>query len=216
MKKISLVLLCLVATGIVACSEESEETTGIVLSSEITARSISSLYDSIARLEDTEDQLLIASTLTPKQKMDMWQIKLSNFEQNNSLTQQQTDFIEGLKLALQNESLFDERSPERASFPAGTYLENAKSLFGVEAGGYLLTRVENINHRLEKIAESGAIERGPVRSCTCESDGECYRITGVELWGVQWEYGTCPSGGCYVRTYFFGLWESSNTGRCKY
>jgi len=183
---------------------------------------IEDTFNKIVSLNDTNEQILAASTLSPEDKLSLWIYKLENFKENNSLTSEQINFINSLISEL-NQNLFDEKSNLRIEFlqnRSDEIMQNAKNLFGEKEGWYLLTKVENINHRIARINALNEIEKEgdmskALRSCTCESSSECVRVTGISVWWVSWEYGTC-GGNCYTRTYFFGLWESDNTGRCKY
>ncbi len=181
------------------------------------------IYKSIISLNDLEEQRLAFATLNPSQRFSVWMLKLDNFKKNNSLNKVQSNFINELQSELKV-SLFtdnNDNNNEKINFKATRkeyFLNKAISLFGVNEGRYLLTKVENINQTIDKL-NNGIIANkfaGPgLRSCNCEGNSECVRLTGISIWGISWEYGTCPSGGCYVQVYL-GIWESDNTGRCSY
>lgn len=184
------------------------------------AEEIVQTYNSIIEINDTGEQRLVASALSSEDKFSLWQYKLDNFKNNNNLSVAQINFINDLKRDL-TELVFVENSDARKEFilnKKNEYMTNAKLLFGENEGRYLLTKVENINHRIEKITADNnrVVSGGPIRKCDCESNSECWRLTGVSVWGLSWEYGNCSNNTCTVEVYLFGLWESSNIGRCTY
>ncbi|MGV9003022.1 bacteriocin fulvocin C-related protein [Flavobacterium sp.] len=184
---------------------------------------IEEIFNKIVELDDTNEQILAASTLAAEDKLSLWQYKLNNFKSKNDLHEIQITYIDELLSKLKVE-YFIEGSNERKEFlenMSKIYMLKAKSLFGENEGWYLLTKVENINNRIDKLNLNSEIPvdenlaRG-IKTCTCVSDSECVRLTGASVWGLSWEYGTCGGSACYVQTYFFGLWESDNNGRCIY
>lgn len=185
------------------------------------------IYQNIISLNDLEEQRLAFATLNPSQRYNVWMLKLENFKNNNSLSQEQNTFIYELQSELKVELFTDikENNSEKINFKVKRkeyYLNKAIALFGINEGKYLLTKIENINQTIDKLKSglilnslSGKKAPDPIRSCDCEKSSECVRLTGVSWIGLSWEYGTCPSGGCYVQVYL-GIWESDNRGRCSY
>jgi hypothetical protein len=219
MRKLS--ILIILTCFLYSCSDDSDIKNSTNSLNFTIKNNTCSVYDSIASLDDTDDQLLVASALSPNEKMNLWQCKLDHFKNTNTLSTNQLDFINKLELKLSNEEIFIENSKTRADFISTektALMNEAQTLFGQNEGWYLLTKVENITHRVAKLPYT--IEPmpggGTIKACGCQKDSDCVRLTGISIWGVSWQYGTCPAGGCYVQTYFFGIWESDNIGRCKY
>lgn len=226
--KRGILMICLTLLySFYSCSndETSNDELGNSNTTNITARQsaeeIAKTYTSIIEINDLSDQTLIASALSSEDKFSLWQYKLDNFKNNNNLNIEQINFINHLKIDL-NENVFVENSVAKNEFilnKKDTYMTNAKLLFGEKEGEYLLTKVENINHRIERIVtgnnrlDSGI--GGPIKNCNCENDSECWRWTGVSVWGLSWEYGTCSNVTCYQEVYLF-VWHSNNDGRCTY
>lgn len=207
-----------------SCDNEINEQESGLKSNSVSARmcqnEIAALYQTIIAKVDVDDQILAASTLSSEDKYSLWIHKLDEFSGKNSLSSEQNLFIENLKSEL-NEDLFLENSDARNRFideRSSILMESAKDLFGDNEGWYLLTKVENINHRIDRFNNGFTInneEGGVLRACNCAGDSGCRRITGVSIVGFSWEYGTC-GGSCYAREYFWGLWESDDDGRCRY
>lgn len=225
MKRISTLLLAsLLLTAIISCEKDNLETSENKTKNSIeifnrTSQENLDFYDSIVAL-DTEDQKLVFATLSPKERNEIWHIKLKNFKDKNLLNNDQITFIDELSSEL-NENLFtnkDIQNSEKLDFIKNRkdyFFNKAKNLFGENEGWYLLTKIENINHAISKLDKLPSGGGGPIRSCECEKSRECTRLTGISLDGLSWEYGNCSNGGCYVQVYF-GIWESDNTGRCSY
>lgn len=186
------------------------------------------LYNSIIEL-NFDEQRVALTTLNPNQRYNIWLLKLQNFKENNLLNKNQLNLINDLQSDL-NEKLFtnnDEKNKEKLIFlneKRDFYLNKAIELFGKNEGIYLLTKIENINQTIikikdkiktDKVTQNSSNSKNAVRSCNCEKDRECIRLTGVGLDGFSWEWGTCTNSNCYVQVYF-GLWESDNIGRCIY
>lgn len=185
------------------------------------------IYNSIISLENTSDQKLAFAVLTPNERLGVMKLKFINFRDNNTLNEEQLAFVNEVYDLLRVE-LFTENHSERIHFieeESENYMERSKSLFGEDEGWYLLAQVENINQRIDILNSGGVYNTSqsdgnpPISACDCAKSSECKRITGVAIglrqFSLEWEYGTCPYGDCYVRS-FFGLWESSNNGRCSY
>lgn len=191
-----------------------------IVNSKLSLDEIKDVYNNIIKIDDTDEQVLAASTLSPEEKLALWEYKLQNFKSNNNLNQAQNDFVNEL-LSVLTEKHFVAGSAERTEFLnnlSSNYMSRARDLFGQNEGWYLLTKVENINHRIDRFNNNNGsinVESGGIRACNCEPNDTCARINSVSVWGIGWEYGRC-GGGCYVREYFWGLWESDDTGRCNY
>lgn len=134
----------------------------------------------------------------------------------------QIEVINKLKQNITVDNL-EKRTTKKVQAIADALMLEVKQNFGNDLGYYLLSKFENSNQTIEKISqldpEELSLKNQTVRACDCEADNECTRLTGVSIGpgglGLNWEYGKC-GGTCYVETYFFGLWESSNTGRCSF
>lgn len=177
---------------------------------------IQNLYYNIIENENTYDQLLIASALTPDEMYQMWGAKIDDYKANNQLNVNQMIFLENIENEL-SPAVFVENSSEREAFDFDKKMTEAQNIFGVNEGWYLLSKVENINHRISRLSLSlDEPSDEPIRSCECSKNNDCIRLTGISVWGISWEYGVCNSGNCYVQTYLFGLFVSTNKGRCKY
>lgn len=178
----------------------------------------SNLYYEIVDLDDTTEQLLVASSLSPENMYDLWLIKIADFKENNNLNKNQIEFLTNFEREL-SPKIFND-SPERKKFDISQKMTLAKKLFGENEGWYFLTKVENINHRIEKIKTNNNAKYdtggGTIEACDCTKNSDCTRITGIGIDGVSWEYGTCSGESCYRETYFFGMFESSDNTRCVY
>ncbi len=218
-----LLFLLFGATLFWACSNEDEGQ----LSSASAKREMSDwseyqdIYNSIISLENTDDQRVAFTGLTPDERLGVMKLKFINFKENNTLNVEQSAFIDEIYKLLTVE-LLTEDHPESIHFieeKSENYMERSKSLFGEDEGWYLLAHVENINQRIDILKQQGGgtNEGGAIYACNCAKNSECKRITGFSIgftdFGLQWEYGRC-GGTCYVKS--FWIWESSNTGRCSY
>lgn len=176
-----------------------------------------SLYDEIVKLEDTNEQMLVASALSPQEIYELWIAKIDNYKVNNRTTNLQLEFFDHLESFLEP-NVFIENSTERNNIDRGNVYSKAILAFGEDEADYFLNNVENINHRIAYFSGSynSGIKNPIIQACNCNKDGNCKRITGVSVGGISWEYGECNHGGCYKETYLFGWIESSNTGRCQY
>lgn len=223
MKKIFLLLV--MTTFALSCETDStqDDLTNHNLKSDIVKRTVSEykqLYDSIVAL-DVDDQMLVFSTLKPDERHLIWNIKLDNFISDNNLNDEQKLFVQELRESLKVEYFTDEDNQAKTDFinnKRDYFINKSKALFGDNEGRYFLTKIENINHAINKLPNRDEGSKGPLRACNCESSSECYRVTGVSWVGISWEYGNCGNGGCYVPVYNFLVFscESDNTGRCAY
>lgn len=181
---------------------------------------MSSLYYDIIKNEDTNKQLLIASSLDPLQMYNLWMVKIEDYKRNNNLNREQELFLNSLKRELTPQH-FVRKSKERMSFDFDEKLRVSQELFGYNEGWYFLSKVENINHRLSMLRDSNSdtnnkIADDTIEPCGCTSNSDCTRIVGVALWGASWEYGECSDSKCYRETYLWGLFESKDNKRCVY
>ncbi len=221
--KISKFLFALIFAGIFAsCSDDNQTNTNAPSSNfRMSNQDIERTFKDIISIDDTSEQLFIASALAPDDKLALWQYKFENFKSNNDLNAQQANFIEELQSVL-SEQILTTGSPERNAFlrdKSEWYLNQAKHLFGENEGWYLLTKVENINNRIDRI--NGTTSGKPsspsgIKKCECEKDSECKRLTGIGLWGLEWENGSCSNKTCVIQDWFFGFIESDNDARCVY
>lgn len=150
----------------------------------------------------------------------LWQHKLANFENNNTLTEQQAVFIDTLQVLMTASNMDNIRSetPNPGLVAGAARLQTeAVNLFGQKEGWYLLNRFENINQTLTKSNfPVSSISTDSITDCDCNSDSDCWRITGIAIWGVTWERGECTSATCYQESWFWGLWESSDNMICSF
>lgn len=195
---------------------ESSSTTNTSTINTISSSNSISLYDEIVKLEDVNEQILVASALSPQEMYELWLVKIDNYKANNRTTNLQLEFFDQLKSILEP-NVFIENSAERNNIDKENLYTKAVLAFGEDEADYFLNNVENINHRIAYFA-SGKVLSNPkiIEACNCNKNGNCKRITGISVVGISWEYGECMLGDCYRETYFFRLIESSNTGRCKY
>lgn len=224
MKKIKFMLITLLALTFSCESVESNEIDSkeeVVDTNKIMSTSSSSnitdLYNQIVGIDDTNEQILVASALTSQQMYEMWLVKINNYRANNSLTTDQMFFLSDLENTL-TPNLFVSGSSERTNFDFDGLMAEAQGLFGDNEGWYFLSKVENINHRIATGVTTGVgfQDSNPIESCDCNKNSNCVRLVGISIDGLSWEYGKCNSGGCYRSEYLWGLYKSSNTGLCTY
>lgn len=202
-----------------SCSEDKLEYNEF--NNKIPKAVVEKLSNDVLQLDNLNEQNLVVSTFEPETQSALWQLKLDDFVLNNDLNYQQLVFINKLKESISVNNLKDIKSPRVRALAKSLAVE-AKEYFGEDLGWYLINRFENPNQTLKKLEnnnlsidyKNGDEEISNLRACNCER-GDCVRLAGVSIWGISWEYGTCE-GKCYVERYFFGLWESDNTGRCSY
>lgn len=198
-------------------SENAFDSKSVVTSTFNSTSNINDLYYQIVELEDTREQMLVASALTAAEMYEMWFVKIDDYKSNNDLNTDQLAFLTNLESILEP-NLFIEDSAERENFDFEDLMVEAKNVFGENEGEYFLSKVENINHRIAHFY-SGVIIADPnptIEACDCNKNSNCTRLTGISIWGLSWEYGTCSTSTCYRETYLFGLIESSNNKRCTY
>lgn len=177
-----------------------------------------SLFEKITKLDNTLEQEIVATSLNPNEIHKLWLAKIDNYLDNNIVTTDQKNFLEKLKRDLKP-SLFVANSEYRNSFDFSQREIEAKKVFGENEGYYFLTKVENINQRIEKIKnnETNNREAEPdpvIEACNCVKSSECSRIVGIGLDGISWENGTCNAGTCYRKSFLW--WESDNNRICVY
>lgn len=184
----------------------------------------SELYNNILDIDNLNQQLYVANSLSATEKYNLWQLKLNNFLFENDLNNDQIDFIKKLKDIIKPDLFIDKNNREafNENFK-NRLLDESKQLFGNELGTYLLRKFENSNQTLAKLdKKSKSISKtgfAPVSACDCSGDSECTRLTGISIFGLSWEYGECGGDDCYREsTHFLGftLWESSDNGMCEY
>ena len=154
-----LLFLLFGATLFWACSNEDE---GQLLSASA-KREMSDwseyqdIYNSIISLENTDDQRVAFTGLTPDERLGVMKLKFINFKENNTLNVEQSAFIDEIYKLLTVE-LLTEDHPESIHFieeKSENYMERSKSLFGEDEGWYLLAHVENINQRIDILKQQG-------------------------------------------------------------
>jgi hypothetical protein len=187
---------------------------------------INNIYNNIIGEKNLTNQLIIANSLSPEEKYAIWQLKLQNFKDFNSLNNNQNEFINKLQTLITEDLFTNEAS--RISFNNSqiqTLYNESITLFGNDLGHYLLTNVENSNQTLDKIygnsnyPPSNVSVNQTIEACNCSANSHCTRLTGVSWIGLSWEYGTCNGGSCYRRSIAilsFEIWESSDNKRCTY
>lgn len=179
------------------------------------------LYDEILTVDDLNEQKIVLSTFDSETQSALWQIKLDNFVENNDLNETQLEVIDELKSVMTPDNFTKIKNNNNTSLKQSMEILRRKVInsFDENVGWYLLTKFENINQTLAKIEKiyntTNAARKSALRACSCEPNDSCARLTGATIWGLSWEYGDC-GGDCYVERYWFGLYESDNTGRCSY
>jgi hypothetical protein len=175
------------------------------------------IYYDIIENEDVFLQKQIASSYSAEEILRIWQIKLNVFKRENLLNSDQILLIDELLSELTSAHFTE--GAVRDDFYNGRndyYLSSAIDLFGENEGWYLLTHVENINHRVAHFQRLGFTLVDTIEPCNCSKDSHCRRINGVSLGGISWETGRCGGVTCYRPVYLFGLIESDNNARCSY
>lgn len=213
----TLKLMVITAFLFISCDNENQDYVDQSDKSMVKEIEFERLFYKITSYDDTDEQMLIASALTPEEMVGLWKIKIVDFKENNPINENQMSFLNKLEKTL-NEELFKD-SEYRNNFSFQNLLVEAQTLFGVNEGEYFLSKVENINQRIAKIKSSSLYRVDPsetIESCNCTKSSNCKRITSIGLDGVGWEYGTCSGSTCYRETYLFGLIESSNNKKCVY
>ena len=219
MKKIKILATFFLAGIIISCSSDETESENNAFNLKSAG---STTFKEISALEDTYDQIIVASALNPDDKRQLWQDKLDNFIANNDLDTDQKDFLFNLKTELNDERIFEDGNQIRVNFlkvRTPEIVVKSAELFGKLESSYLLNKVENLNQRiyiLNNGGGSGTTNPPTIRSCDCESWDECYRLVSISFDGLGWEYGACDTSNCFVQEYFFGFVESDNRGRCKF
>ena len=180
------------------------------------------LYDEILAVDDLNEQKIILSTFDSETQSSLWQIKLDNFVANNDLNRTQLEVINELKNIMISDNFTKIKNKDNLNLKQRSVRLKQKVInsFDENIGWYLLNKFENINQTLAKIEktpkEATNVARIiSLRACECEPNDSCARLTGISIWGLSWEYGDC-GGECYTQTYFFGLYESDDIGRCAY
>lgn len=191
-----------------------------IISNSFKRSDINSLYESIVKIEDTKEQMLVASALTKEEMYGLWLAKIQDYKDNNAMNSNKQLFFQYLMSVLDPE-LFVENSEIRQGLDRDKLYFFAERAFGIDEADYFLNNVENINHRIAYFNSSYDTTLNPpksnvVEACECNKDGNCKRITGVSYLGISWEYGSCINETCYRKEYLFGFYKSSNTGRCQY
>ena len=204
-----------------SCEDES---TNDIIFNEKSFTDYNSLYNDIIAIESLDEQLIVADGLSSIEKYTMWQLKLENFMSINQLNYDQTQFVNRLISEISLD-LF-ENEAERRSFNENkkdNLMDESKQLFGNELGHYLLTKFENSNQTIDKLGtnKSSTVVKNfhAISNCDCSKDGHCYRLTGIGIDGIAWEYGVCSDDDCYresVHVFGYKLWESSDNGKCQY
>lgn len=212
------VLLLLLTFTLTSCENEdlslivTENSTSSFMSK---TKSSSELYYEIIEITDLTEQILVVSALPPKQILELWKIKIEDFKSTSTLNNTQLQFLVNLESDLKVE-LFIENSTYRNSFDFDGKMAIAKNIFGLNEGQFLLTNVENIQHRSVR-QPLELIDSGPnqtIESCSCTKNSDCTRLTGISLDGFSWEYGSCEASTCYRQSFLW--WESKNNQTCKY
>lgn len=142
---------------------------------------IMSLYDEIVALDDTTEQLIVASALSPEEIYQLWLTKIDDYKENNEVNAEQLTFLTNLENSFSPE-VFQE-GEIRDAFDFNGKLLEAQDIFGENEGWYLLNRVENINHRVSRILETSEVQGNPIEACECNKNSNCRRITGVSWVG---------------------------------
>ncbi len=220
------ILIIVITTIIFSCSKDEINFEGTETLNEYSLKNNHSeyqgLYDKILSIDDLTEQKIVVSTFNSGTQAILWKMKLNNFVINNKLDEKQLDFIQRLNTLLTPENISDitKRENKDLIIIFDNYKHEAIELFEEHIGWYLLNKFENINQTLNKIDSSSnnslnnASTKNIIKPCNCQEMDECWRITGVSIWGIQWEYGSCDSEDCYVQDYW--VWQSDNTGRCHY
>ena len=235
MKITKTIFIAALMSFFLSCSSDSNEytttdnTTANALSPKTGDSDSLNFYD-IVEIEDLNEQILVASALSADAKRQLWQDKLSDFTENNELTEQQVNYIVDLREEVNNENIFILDSEERNNFMnerSEIIIAELSDLLGENDAIYLLTKIENINQSADRItgAIGGPVDEvpAPANYCNCGGggggDNGCvmfggYLADGRKNWliGQCQDFGYCPGyehwGGV---TFFNGF-----TGTCVY
>lgn len=166
-------------------------------------------YQKIANLIDTEDQKLAYSSLEAGEKLSFWKQKFDKIRNTTNLTNEQADFIDDIENSL-TKTTFNENSNEFTVFKdyyTKVFDAKSKKLFNDEQCFLYFYSFElkedltseKINYRileqgLNSTESNNSTAR--IRECNCNTGG-CKRLTGLSVWGLEWENGECRGITCW-------------------
>jgi hypothetical protein len=180
------------------------------------------LYEKILLIDDLNEQKITLSSFSFDTQSILWQLKLNNFIKHNNLTNKQLKIINELKNLLTPDNLRGIRNKNNTTLTQKTKMLKTKIInsFEKNIGWYLINKFENINQTLAKIDLNTVKQTDPnnntIGDCNCTKNSDCIRLTGISMYGLSWEYGTCQPQTCYSSDGWFGLFENDNNRVCEY
>ncbi|QYJ68769.1 bacteriocin fulvocin C-related protein [Flavobacterium litorale] len=179
MKKLKIVFTMALLGLLFSCSSDSNEIKTENTNSNYIPKSGDSdgiTFNDITEIEDLNDQILVASTLSPDGMRAMWQDKLENFLENNILSEEQYNYINDLKSEIDVTNIFIEDAEDRTNFlseRSPVIVSELIDLFGEAATTYLIRKIENVNQSVDRLTGGSGdpISQLPTLTQACSCGG---------------------------------------------